>query len=327
MRQKYDPDLGKWMTAALRKLGYDDDKGAALGSTAAFKMQHDLGQNLIYLHVFPRFVVKSAGSASGADGGDGAGDDGKPQLDLDDPATRCIQCEIFDFHKLVPSKVVPWSQKRRLLSLLQNTLKKIENIEGKMASRQALDDSESLLYEIASRQSLDEKIAWLQAKMKEQVTEAVLTDKERGTVLSEMEEKLASIDAEIKKTPADGKQTAKLSASKDSLASRHDSVKSAFSLKAAVTYPVKGLPEIKKIKIEVNRLDKLEKAQQASGKSMTASEALKLTRELDARIDLNDRLQTLYHEAKGWFESQEEFEERVKEQLGSMGGPGGKGKR
>ncbi len=57
---------------------------------------------------------------------------------------------------------------------------------------------------------------------------------------------------------------------------------------------------------------------------MTASEALARTRELDARGPLRDRLGELESESRGWFETAEEFESRVREQLGAMGGPGAK---
>ncbi len=46
VRAKYHDDLQKWLSAALRELGFDEDRGAALGSQAAFKRQEDLAQNL-----------------------------------------------------------------------------------------------------------------------------------------------------------------------------------------------------------------------------------------------------------------------------------------
>jgi len=43
VRARYDEQLPKWLGAALRVLGYAEDRGAALGSQAVFKQQHDTG--------------------------------------------------------------------------------------------------------------------------------------------------------------------------------------------------------------------------------------------------------------------------------------------
>ena len=65
VRHKFDEALGKYLTAALRKLGFEEDKGASLGSEKCYKMQHDTGQNLIYLHVFPETARAAAHDALG----------------------------------------------------------------------------------------------------------------------------------------------------------------------------------------------------------------------------------------------------------------------
>jgi len=46
VRAKYNEDLQKWLSTALRELGYEEDRGAALGSQKAYKRQEDLAQNL-----------------------------------------------------------------------------------------------------------------------------------------------------------------------------------------------------------------------------------------------------------------------------------------
>ena len=46
VRARYHDDLQKWLSSALRELGFEEDRGAAIGSTAAFKRQEDLAQNL-----------------------------------------------------------------------------------------------------------------------------------------------------------------------------------------------------------------------------------------------------------------------------------------
>src|SRR4051794_41050927 len=53
-RAKYEEDLPKWVTTALRGLGYSEDKAAsALPACAGtYKFQHDTGKNEKYVHVF-----------------------------------------------------------------------------------------------------------------------------------------------------------------------------------------------------------------------------------------------------------------------------------
>ena len=36
VRTRYDDHLGRWLSAGLSELGFDDDRGAALGSQGAF---------------------------------------------------------------------------------------------------------------------------------------------------------------------------------------------------------------------------------------------------------------------------------------------------
>ena len=55
VRARYDQDLQKWLSASLRELGFEEDRGASLGSAAAFKRQEDLAQNLVFVRGAPPF--------------------------------------------------------------------------------------------------------------------------------------------------------------------------------------------------------------------------------------------------------------------------------
>ena len=76
VRQKYNDDLPKWMATALRDVGYSEDRSAAetFDSQGTFKQQHDTGQNLKYVIVYPRVTCSSAGKA--AAGTDASSDNG-----------------------------------------------------------------------------------------------------------------------------------------------------------------------------------------------------------------------------------------------------------
>jgi hypothetical protein len=141
VRSRYDEQLGKWLCSALRKVGYEDDKGASLGSQKSFKVQHDTGQNLIYLHVFPLIggaapAVAAAGSAKSSSA--------VASCPLTPALARVVEASDFDFPKLVASRVAPWSQKRRLLGLLGPLAQRMEEIEGKLSSRIELSGEEQV---------------------------------------------------------------------------------------------------------------------------------------------------------------------------------------
>ena len=67
-RAKYDPDMLKHLSEALRGAGLEEDRGASACEQCQgmYKYQHDTDKDLKYLHVFPRVDIAAAGD----DGGD-----------------------------------------------------------------------------------------------------------------------------------------------------------------------------------------------------------------------------------------------------------------
>ena len=331
MRHKFDEALGKYLTAALRKLGFEEDKGASLGSEKCYKMQHDTGQNLIYLHVFPettRAAAQRAGGARGAAGGGAGGgdDDGEVEVafDMASPPVRCIASEVFDFKKLAESRVAPWSHRRRLVQLLQDAVRQIEAAEAKMVAREALTPVEQAKYDLASRQNLDEKLAWLKAQMQEQVAGGALSVAERETVLREMEDRLRAMKEEQDKAAAEGheKPALRLAEQRAALTAKRDALRTTFGATQPASWPVKAIADIRQCRSQLQRLDKLEAAGAtgAGGKALTAAEALARRTELDTRGPIQERLDELSKDARMWFETSAEFEERVTEGIVALGG-------
>lgn len=324
VRHKFDDNLGKYLTAALRKVGYEEDKAASLGSSKAYKMQHDLGQNLIYLHVFPEIVVSTTSAGAGAS--NDTESETAITFNMDAPPVRCIACEVFDFKKLADSKFPSWIQRRRVLQLLQDAIKQIDAMEAKMVSRIALSPVEQAKYDMASRQNLEEKVTLLQGLMKEQVSGGILTSTERETVLGEMENRLKTLDEEAAHALADGheKSAGQLKQQHSNLSTRRDGVKEAFRSTPAVTRPVRSIADIKQARLQIARLDKLE-ATLSQGpapgqKALSAAELLARRTEVDTRHGIQDKLNALQNDARFWFELEEEFEGRVKEGIMSLGG-------
>jgi len=332
VRHKFDEALGKYLTAALRKLGYEEDKGASLGSEKAYKMQHDTGQNLIYLHVFPETTFAAArragggGAGGGGAGGGGGGGEGEDEVvfDMASPPVRCIACEVFDFKKLVESRVAPWSHRRRLVQLLQDAVRQIEAAEAKMVAREALTPVEQAKYDLTSRQGLEEKLAFLQASMKEQVSAGALSAAERETVLREMDERLKAMKEEQDKAAADGheKPAMKLAEQRAALTARRDALKTTFAATQPASWPVKAIADIRQCRSQLIRLDKIEAAGAAGagGKALTAAEALARRTELDTRGPIEERLAELAAEARMWFETASEFEARIQDGIAALGG-------
>ncbi len=195
VRQKYSDDLPKWMNSSLRDVGYSEDRSAAetFDSQGTFKQQHDTGQNLKYIIVYPRVTCASAGAGGGAGKGKaaaGGSGEGGELLDTKSPEYIVTACELATFKEIVNSKAGSWRQRKRLLKVLQDGDERFQAIEQKLISGAPLTPIEQAVYESNSGADA-EKMAWLQGEIKKMVDEGQLT-------ASEKEELLLSLDANVK---------------------------------------------------------------------------------------------------------------------------------
>jgi hypothetical protein len=141
-------------------------------------------------------------------------------------------------------------------------------------------------------------------------------------VLHEISEKLAALShADPSAESAAAGKSSKAAAARDALLARQDALKSAFAATPPASYPVVGLADIRRARAELARLSKLEAAGSVGpgGRMLTPAEALARSHELDARPDIEARVQTLLDTARGWFESDAELEERISEQQQTSG--------
>jgi hypothetical protein len=193
VRSRYAEDLPKWMATALRDIGFSEDRSAAetfdsqgiilsrdptipgdfndettlLFKTGTFKQQHDTGQNLKYLIVYPRVACAAAAAAApgGASGGKvGAAGPGEEQLDTKSPEYIVSACELETFKEIVASKTSSWRQSKRLLKVLQDSVERFQAIEAKLCSGAPLTPFEQSVYEANSGVDA-EKITWLQVRL------------------------------------------------------------------------------------------------------------------------------------------------------------------
>ena len=192
VRGKYASDLPKNITAALRDVGYTEDKGADTSALSAgtFKRQHDTGANLIYCHVYPTVVPKKSNGET-KNNGDGNGD--SSVLGLSDivsrPMNLCIHAEMATFRSMVDIEVKRWSQKKNLLDNLVELVKKHTKITEKLVNRETLNQDEQRIFEIDA-EDMKEKATWLQKVMKQQVGKKDLTDWDLYRMISTIEDKL-----------------------------------------------------------------------------------------------------------------------------------------
>ena len=310
VRARYDVELPKWLMGELRALGFDDDRGASLGSEGACKRQHDTDQNLEYLHVFPRLAKSAASSApAGHAGGGGAvaAAAAAAAVDQASPEYVCVACSLEQFQRLVASRVVPYAGKKRLLAALQAWDARLAAWDAAMmATARPLSAAEQETYDVTTREALGEKVAWLQGEMKAQVAAGRLTGLEKERVLAGMDEKLAAARAEQAAAAAAGaagaKRAAALAASVDALAAR----RSALAACAPGVHALRGDVEMRKAQVGIANGERLKAKLAKEGRLATLAEA----RELGAKLDCEARLAELQAAARTWFEDDAEFDAR-----------------
>eukprot|EP01035_Chromulina_nebulosa_P030499 gene30499-40527_t len=205
VRSRYAEDLTKWLVAALREIGYTEDRSAAetFDSQGTFKQQHDTGQNLKYLIVYPN-VSCSKASASPSDN-QKESSTASAAVNTSSPEYIVSACELATFKEIVAShKVVSYKQKKKLLKHLQDAAEKFKAIEEKLVSGAFLDPAEQAYYDANSGVD-NEKIAWLQADIKDMVDKGQLTAAEKTELLSSLDANLTSVNAEIADAEAEKK--------------------------------------------------------------------------------------------------------------------------
>ena len=118
MRQKYDPNCGKYMATALRALGFEEDRGASedLSCQGKFKNQHDTDKNIMTLHIFPHVRIQE----------DEAQEPGAIDWKNLPPEYLTTVCSLPVFKGLVKAKTPSWTQRKRLLDALRTMGQKFQ---------------------------------------------------------------------------------------------------------------------------------------------------------------------------------------------------------
>ena len=163
-------------------------------SQGTFKQQHDTGQNLKYLIVYPRVTCSKAAEPSSDSRKDASA---SVPVNTSSPEYIVSACELDTFKEIVLSpKLVSYKQKKRLLKHLQDSFDKFKRIEEKLVSGVLLDAAEQAYYD-ANSGTDSEKITWLQGEIKDMVDKGQLTKDEKSELLSSLDANLTAVNAEI----------------------------------------------------------------------------------------------------------------------------------
>lgn len=139
VRSRYPEELGKWIVAALREIGFREDHSAAetFDSQGTFKHQHDTGQNLKYLIVYPNVACSSMKPAESP----------AEVLDRNAPSFLITVCKMDTFKAMVGDKMTSYSQKKAALKILEANATAFKEAEAKLVSGVMLTESEQQLYD------------------------------------------------------------------------------------------------------------------------------------------------------------------------------------
>eukprot|EP00904_Undaria_pinnatifida_P003248 jgi/Undpi1/12924/HiC_scaffold_7.g02590.m1 len=319
-RQKYDSDLGRYLAAALREVGYREDRAATalLECQGTYKSQHDTHKGIRTVQVFPKVEIIEA------DGEDGKGR--KHASMTSSPDYMAAVCTFETFQEMVQEKVTSWSQKRRLLRHLDSFVARQKESEQKLTRMETLSAEEEDIYENVDVDVAAQKISWLTSLVKAMVENGQLTKAEHEQVLTQVATKLDALQAEHAAATEknDEAKLARIHKQGEQLTLRRAMVHA----NAPITHKVKHQDELRAITAKLIKIEKLESTR---GRLLTIDEV----KQVGAKDELLERAGVLEADSRGWFEEDEEFEARLNEvrkqgqrmaaKKGPAGGKGGKG--
>ncbi|ETV90872.1 hypothetical protein, variant [Aphanomyces invadans] len=295
VRARYSEQLPKWMTAALREVGFVEDRSSActLDSQGTYKQQKDTGANLLTIQVFPRLALAPSSTY------DCELEDKQAAVDVDSPEYLCISSDLETFQRMiVPAKARSWVQKKRLLKALQASMQAFQHLEEKLVRGENLLPVEQLMYDGNIGLEVNtEKCTWLQGEIKRMVDEGHLTKAEKEDVLATLQQNLEHVAAEI--DAASGKK-------KDKLLEKQSSIQARLALveghNANVVYRLRKSADIVKLRVELLAVLALQEKERSL--SLTSEDM----RRLEGRHALESTIADLEEQSREWFD--EDFDSK-----------------
>jgi hypothetical protein len=295
VRAKYDDELPKWVGGALREIGFEEDRSAAVDFSCqgTFKQQHDTGQNLKTIAVFPRVTCADAKAEAEAPGGKSGG------FSTNTPEYIIAACELSTFQEVVAAKAPSWAQKKKMLKTLQDVTDKFKAVEGKLIRGEPLSEEDQARYDSNSGQD-EQKVAWLQGEIKGAVEHGQLTARERAEVVLNMDTNIAALNSEIEKAKADSKPK-KVLTLEERLKALNDKKTALSAIKPLTHHRLRMGDEILKLRLKLCAFAPLEEKQRMGG--MTLAEL----KQLEPKFDIEANVASLEQASRGWFDDEEDF--------------------
>ena len=298
VRSRYADDLPKWVNSALRDVGFSEDRSAAetFDSQGTYKQQHDTGQNLKYIIVYPFVQCSSQKAPDCAGNVEGLT---PAETNTSSPEYITVACELSTLKDIVATKCPSYKQKKRLLQHLQKADEEFKQIEAKLVSGAPLDSREQFTYDSNSGND-EEKIAWLQSEIKHMVEKGFLTAFEKEEVLDHVKSNESAAAAELESAKAENKpkKAEKLLAKLEAISARKNLIDS----HKPHVHRFACAEQLHKLYLRLFPLRALED----KGRSMSLTLADLKT--LEEKSDIEAAILTLQSSARGWFEDESEFE-------------------
>ena len=304
-RQKYDEGCAKAVTSSLRALGFEEDRAASCVRECAglFKLQHDTGKNLKTVVVFPNIREASGDADDG--GGNDSNDNGSSLLKQGSPEEMIALSPMAMFSNLVKNRCYSWSQKKGCNAAIADIQRLVSNLEERLLEGVVLDDNEQALYDTISIDDLKDKQSLVKEAMQKQVEEGNITAEEQKQLLTQVSDRLATIDDELEalKDQKKPKRVEKLNTMKTKAEQRKAMLKKISPKPSA---PLKYQDEILELRKELVPLNKLEES--TKGRLLSVKE----TKTLARKDEILEEIADLENESRGWFEDDASFDVRVK---------------
>jgi len=267
-RQKYDDGAAKAVTSTLRDLGYEEDHSGGAGT---FKLQHDTGKNLKTVVVYPQV---SGGAEKGV-GGMSLESKTESLIPEDSPEYKIAHASMNVFKRMLESKCPSWSQKKGCVAAIEAIKKTLQELDEKLLHGTPLSNSEQDFYDSVSMNSLDEKQACVRELMHKQVDDGDLTTEDKKHLLSQVSERLETIEKEIKTVESEGKNKKgeRLKEMKKKATERKEKL---AKITSKPPHRLKNEAEIFKLRTEMMPLQEIEDG--AKGRLLTLKESQAVSR-------------------------------------------------
>jgi hypothetical protein len=296
-RQKYDEGAAKAVTATLRELGFEEDRGAScvVECAGSFKMQHDTGKNLKTVVVFPN-ILESAGGGGGVDGDmAGLSVNDETLLEEGSPESMIAMSSRQVFERMVASKCPSWSQKKGCVAAIESLKTMLQEVQATLLQGTPLTPAQQEYYDSMSLDVLQAKEDYCRKGMHTQVEEGRITKLEREMLLEQVSERMSKVQKEIDDAADKPKKLEKLKAVQEKVMQRQEMLK---AIVPKAPHKLRHEAEIHKLLAEIAPLQHLED----TGRLLSVKE----TQQLGRMRELEEQVRELEESSRGWFEDDDD---------------------